>query len=890
MANKKIAGITVEINGDTTKLGKSLQDTENKMKGVKDELKQINSALKLDPKNTELLAQKQQVLADAIKVSKERLDKLKEAQTQIEQKFKSGEIDDGQYRAFKREVEKAKEELQYYQNEADKSKESSQKLGKKVGEVKQDFKETGEEMKKAGDSVSAFGDKIENVGEKAAIASGIIVGAAAASYKAWEEVDEGYDTIIKKTGATGDKLQGLQDVANNIFTSLPVDMAKVGTAVGEVNTRFGLVGDELEKLTTKFIKYSEITGTDVNTSIDSISASVRAFGLDTSKTGDVLDKIASISQRTGISTSTLESSLATNAAIFKEMGLSIGEGAELLGQFEINGVDTSTALASLKKAQQNATKSGQTLSEALKKNITDIKNAKTEAEALSIATELFGTKGALTMTQAIREGRTELEDLDSTLYDTKDTVNNTFEATLDAPDKLKVAINQVKVEAADLAAIAMDKLAPALKKVTDKVKELTQKFNELSDEQKTKILKGAAIVASISPVLIIIGKLTSAVGGLISTLSGITAFLATNPAVAAVIGIGLVIGALALLYQNCEEFRDFADETIAEFKEIFAELGNEIQDLITETKQWAEENQDIMETAKDIIKYVAIVIRTYLIKSIQDLAKGFVFAWTWISETWKVAVRFFQTLIDNIFTIFSVVEDVLTGDFSAAWEGIKKIFANTGQFFQQLIDSIKNIVGGIGKFWYDTFSIAAGYVVDVIRPLNSFFADVIEGMVNTLKSLPDKVGDVLNQILQKIRQFVDDAGNVLSKIDDKLGVFGDIASFTSGGLLGLGVKKVSKYLPFFAGGGTLDKNGEMAIVGDAGPELLRLYNGKAIVTPLNGNTTSSTPVSSSTTTSNRVVNNYNIYVKSFAKPEDARTTSQMLGKLQQQEDFGKGLA
>ena len=90
MANK-IKGLTVEIGGDTTKLGKALEDVDKKSSALSSELGDINRLLKFDPGNTDLLAQKQKVLADAIGNTGERLEKLKEAEKQVQKQFEKGE-------------------------------------------------------------------------------------------------------------------------------------------------------------------------------------------------------------------------------------------------------------------------------------------------------------------------------------------------------------------------------------------------------------------------------------------------------------------------------------------------------------------------------------------------------------------------------------------------------------------------------------------------------------------------------------------------------------------------------------------------------------------------------------------------------------------------------
>lgn len=863
MANKRIGGITVEIGGDTTKLDKALKDVDKRSKDLKNELKDVQNALKLDPKNVELLKQKQDILNESIKNSKEKLDKLKEAQKQVTEQYQRGEIDAGQFRAFQREIETTEAEIKKFKDESAKTAES----------LKSDFKEVGKSIEKAGDNVTAFGDGMTKAGEKATAASAVIAAAAVASYKAWEKTDEGYDTIIKKTGATGEAFEELKQVADNVFTSLPVDMDKVGTAVGEINTRFGSTGDELESLTEAFLKYSEINDSDVNGSIDNVSAAMKAFDLDSSKAGDVLNKITSISQRTGISVSQLESTLVQQSATFKEMGLSIGESAELLGQFEKNGVDTATAISSLRKAQQNAAAKGRTLSDSLNENITAIKNASNETEALQIATDLFGKKGAAAMAQAIRENRVALGELDGSLTDTAGLVDSTFEATLSAPDKLKVAMNNVKLSASELAETAMSMLAPALQRIVDKIKTLTERFNNLDDSTKKTIIKIVGVAAAIGPLLIVIGKLTSGIGGVIASTGKLIAMIATNPAALAVAGIAAVVAALAVLYVKNEEFREFANETAKEFAGFFKEMA-------AECKQWYEDNKPLIDDIIKVLKVLSEVLIQYVMKAARDTMNGFKLAWTVISNTWKVATSFFKMIWENIKAIFSVVGDVLTGDFSEAWEGIKSIFSNTGEFFSGVWDSIKNVFSGVGEWFDGKFTAARTYIKGAFKGLGSFFGATKDEMLEAFESFPDALAEIFRKALEKIKEIAGEIGDTISGVVDKIPGVSSVKK---------GVSSLASKIPFLAGGGTLSKNGDTAVVGEAGPELLQLLNGRAVVTPLSAGTQSNTQSAQNTSQRTTVHQTYNIYVKEFTSAQDARTTSQELARLQRQTDFGKGV-
>ena len=879
MANKKIAGITVEIAGDTTKLGKALTDVDKKSRDLKNELKEVDKALKLDPKNVELVRQKQQILAESIENSKKKLDKLREAQEQVTAQYKRGEIDDGQFRAFQREIETTKAELEQYEKEAEKAADSSSNLGKKTKNAGDESKTAGDKFEKAGEKVSKFGDEITKAGEKASIASGVIVGAAAASYKAWEQTDKGYDTIIKKTGATGEALEQLQTVADNVFTSMPVDMDKVGTAVGEINTRFGSTGDELENLTAKFLKYSDINDADVNNSVDNVSAAMKAFGLKADSAGDVLDKITSISQRTGISTSKLETLLVSQSATFKEMGLDIGEAAELLGQFEINGVDTSTAMASLKKAQQNAAKSGKTLSESLDDNVKAIKNAKTDTEALNIATELFGAKGAAAMSQAIREDRVALGELDGSLENTAGVVDRTFEATLDAPEELKVALNSVKLEASKLAAVVMSKLAPKLKQLTNYIKELTNRFNNLTDAQKATILKVAGIVAAVGPALIAIGKVISGIGGITSSIgtlmksvNSVSMFLATNPAVPVIAGIAAVVAAIVVLYNKSEDFRELVNYLVADIS-AFAEV------VVADLKDMWKDLKPILKNIWDIIQDLIDILEKPLSAALIVVEKAFKAAWTAIKIVWDAVIPYFKVIVEGIKNVFSVVKGILTGDFQGAWDGIKAVFGNTKQFFSGIWSGIKEVFSTVGTFFKNTFSAAWSGVKDVFSKGGKAFEGITEGIYNAFKKIVDSLIDGINEVVTV-------PFNAINKVLSKIKNIKIVGAKPFKWMPTIDVPEIP-HLPELAKGGTLTEG--QAIVAEAGPELIQLLNGKAKVTPLTG-TAKNTSVQSTAQTPRSIYQTFNVYVKEFVSAQDARTTSQELARLQRQGSFGKGLA
>jgi TP901 family phage tail tape measure protein len=533
VAASTIKGITIEIGGDTTKLDKALSGVNKQSRDLQKELKEVEKGLKLDPKNTELLAQKQTLLKEAVAATSEKLDVLKSAEAQVQKQFENGEVSEEQYRALQREIIKTEADLKNLKTAAEDSNSTLEKVGEIAGKI---------------------GEKSKALGKKLLPVTGAIAGIGTASIAAFNELDAGYDTIITKTGASGEALDGLQDSMDAVFASLPTEAETAGIAIGEVNTRFGSTGKELEDLSSKFIQFSEINGTDLNGAIDSVDAIMTKFGVDSSHTGEVLGLLTKAGQDTGISMDTLQNTLQTNGATLKEMGLDLTSSVNLLAQFEANGVDATTALAGLKKAQQNATADGKDLKDALGETIEKIKNASSETDALQAATELFGKKGAAEMTQAIREGRLSIDDLSGALSDYGNVVEDTFNATLDPPDQAKVALNNLKVAGADLGNTLMQTVTPVLERVVEKVKAFSQWFKNLNDTQKETIVKIGAVVAAIGPALIIFGKLSTGVSKAIGAFSkisgvfkaagtagkGLWAILSANP-------IGAVVAAVVAL-------------------------------------------------------------------------------------------------------------------------------------------------------------------------------------------------------------------------------------------------------------------------------------------------------------------------------------------------------
>lgn len=509
MAADRIKGITIEIGGDAAKLASALKDVNGHLKDNAAQLRDLDKLLKLDPGNTTLLQQKFKVLGDSIEQAKSKLQTLKEAEKQLAD---SGQVGTKEWDSLQREIADTEGELRKLTTEYD-----------KFGDTAKGNTKTAQE------SMKEFGNKVSDVGKKITVAgagmtAGItvpVVSAAKKSVDAWKEVDEAMDTIVTKTGATGEALSGMQDIAKGIATTLPVSFQEAADAVSEVNTRFGSTGQELETLSTKFAQFAKMNDVDVSTSIDSVQASLAAFGLSSQDVGLMLDVLNKAGQDTGISVTDLSNLLTANAPALKEMGYSASDSAMMLANLSKNGVDTTAAMTGLKKAYAESIKSGVPLNEMLGRLERMLGNSSTQAEASAEAMKLFGNRAGGQLVSALEEGRMSFESLGTSMIDFAGNVNTTFTETLDPLDQTTVAMNQMKEIGSELVTAAGPMLTQILGQVVEVIKGLCDAWKGLDEDQQQAIIKLVMLAAAAGPVVTAVGGMTTAIGALISAGSGI---------------------------------------------------------------------------------------------------------------------------------------------------------------------------------------------------------------------------------------------------------------------------------------------------------------------------------------------------------------------------------
>lgn len=754
-----------------------------------------------------------------------------------------------------------------------------------MNHYKDGLDETNAKLKSGSAQIEEYAKKLEDVGQKATEVgktmtthvTAPILATGAASLAAWTTIDDAYDNIIVKTGATGDAIDDLTNSFDTVFGSMPVDAEEASEAIGEVNTQFGLTGDSLEELSSYMLKYASINNTDVAQSTIYAKQAMEAYNLTIDDVPSVMDSITYASQATGVSVDELSQKVVEGAPQIKALGLSAEEGAMLIGKLEQSGVDSSAALSSMSKASVAFAKDGKTLDEGLAELQEKIKNSTDETEALNLAAEVFGTKGAVRMVDAIQRGTLDLTELGDTAEIAAGKVEQTFDDTLDPLDQSKVAMNNLTLAGAALGDTIQTALGPIFQKLSEILQGVTTWFKGLDGNVKTIIVVVGGLVAAIGPLLVVFGTMagsiskimmlyagftsssaaaTAATGGLGATaaattapvtglgvaVKGVTSPVAglstafsglAIPLIAIIAIIALVVAALVQLWNTNEDFRESVEAAIASIKEVFQALWDTVLAPIlaiiknTLLDVWENGIQPLWNKWVEFVGTITTLMLDFWVQ-IQPIVM-------WFIETFgPILVQIFDTVattvgtfvngtlaqfgiwLDTIGTVVSgVIETVtgiidfitgvFTGDWKKAWEGVKSIFSGIWNTLSGIVSGVWNTILGLFTNGGQIFS----GVVDGIAEVFKDIVNILVGGINNVIAWPfDRVNDILNGIKE-------------------FSILGQEPFFGLWGYNPLPVPQIPKLL---AKGGEL-LNG-MAIVGEAGPELLTQSGSRTTVAPL----------------------------------------------------------
>lgn len=709
-----IKGITIEINGNTTKFDKAIRDSNKEVNSLNKELRNIDSSLKFNPGNVELLSQKQELLKQKTQAAKEKLDALKAAQADVEKQFANGEIDQGQYNKFKQEVIKAESQVQNFNKQLQETQKELKGL--------QGFQGA---MNKIGDGFQKAGDKMAKIGgEMSKKVTAPIVAIGTAAGVAWKGIDDALDTIATKTGATGDAIKEFEKNLDNVFTSIPVDSAQqVGDAIGELNTQFGFTGETLEQASTQMIQFAKINGTDITNSTIAAKQAMSQFGASAEELPGFLDAVTAAAQQTGQSTDSIFEAVRKGAPQLKAMGLGLNDSAIVMAKFQQAGLDSSTAISMLTRAQTNFAKDGKTLKEGMAEFFKTVEQGGDSVDVINQATAIFGKNGS-DMVNAIKEGIVSLDDFTASGEDFAGTVEETFNATQDPVDQFRLAMQNLQKIGKDIFDSIQEVAAPMLEtlveKLVEKLRDLSDWWENLSPQTKETIVKVGLIVAAIGPLLMILGKVTKGVGLVIKALGALT-----SP-------VGLVVAAVAIAVVAIIKHWDKIKEAWEATKKFVVDVWNSLK----------EEAEKIWTAIKEFFE-----------------------------KTWEAIKKTVETVWNGIKDFFKNTWDGLKSTAENIWNGVKDFFSNT---WSAIKSTAENTWGSIKGFFEDTWgklkstaeTIWGGVKTAIIDPISEAATTVwdkgkemADNFIKSVKDLPEKIGNTFKNVYESVRNWMDKAIN-----------------------------------------------------------------------------------------------------------------------------------
>lgn len=748
MAND-IKGITVKIGADTTDLSKAMSSANRSISTTQKQLNEVQKALKLDPSNTELLAQKYRLLTEKADETRKKLQTLKDAQSQVEEQYRNGEIDQGKYDAFRRELITTENQLKELEKDVARSNVTINSFGEKM-------KETGGKLTAAGKAVMPVSAAVAGIGTAAAVSAVNFEDAMAkvSTIADTTEVplDELRSQILALSSQTG---ISANEIADNVYNAISAGQ-KTGDAVNFV---------------TNSTKLAKAGFADAGAALDVLTTILNAYGMEASEVTNVSDMLIQTQNLGKTTVAELSSSMGKVIPTANAYHVQLDQLCAGYAKMTANGVATAESTTYMNSMLNELGKRGTTVSDILKektgKSFAELmENGASLADVLSILKESADEQNLSfgDLWSSAEAGKAGLillgdsaEDFNGTLAQMRESTGATesaFEKLQTNSSKINKAVNAVKNTFIILGGVILDTFSPAIDAVTSGIQKLCEWVSSLPTGIQTVIVVIGTLIAAAGPLLVVLGTLMTSIGSLapmfstaVTAVSSFSAGLALPlaPIAAIVAAVTALILIVADLYKNNEDFRNNIQIIWNSIKEILSTVLTEIQTNFSFV--W------------DAVKVIVETALNLIVAATQLFADIFSGNWENISSD---ITNIVTVLKDGVVSLFVVLKDgilnlitnVLYPKLVSVWNTIKtavlqkvtEIKTNAVNKFNELVTSLVNM----GSSFYNAGCNA--------------FDSLWNGMKEIWRSLKDWVTDTINWLKEKLafwrsanREMSDDA-------------------------------------------------------------------------------------------------------------------------------------
>lgn len=751
----RVKGLTIVLGADTSELVSAIHSVNTAISKTQTNLRDINKALKLDPGNVSLLKDKQNELATAIDQAKQKLEAEKEAMERLEA---SGVDKTSQeFRDLKVQIDLDESALKQLETQM-------KNFGTVGGQV---IAEMGRKMQEVGDKIKAVGDKISSVGQSLTTTVTLpIVAAGTAAVTSFAEVDKTMTLANQTMGNSAEQASLLNKAMEEAASNSTFGMNDAAQA--SLNfARAGLKAEQAAAAMAPAMNLAAGESGDLNVVSAGLVATINGFGDTFEQAEHYADVFAAACNNSALDVDGLSESMSVAAPIFRTAGKDVEDAALYLGVMANAGIEANVAANSLKTGMARLAQPTKQAKEAMEQYgiaMSDIWNEDgsmkdsveiqknlhrafadlSEQEQMAAAGAIFGKNQMSSWLALINTAPEEVDALSESIKNSTGTTQEMADAMMSgfggSIEKLKSSLDVLMTS---LGSIIAEYLTP----VIEKIQGVIDMFMAMDEETKKQIVTIAGIVAAIGPVLLVGGKIISGIGTIISAMGTVATFIGgtlipaitaiSAPVLAVVAAVAALAAGFVYLYKTNDDFRNKVNELVSGIKENFGQMIETIKPALDE----------LFTTIKTIVGELVEAFKQFM-KAAEPV---FEFIATGIAGVINGVMQAATPIINAVNSIIKMVSSVVKGLFSLLTGDFKGFASNMKDALKSMLDAIKSLLEAKLAFFKGIFETFGS---DIGAKAMQWGIDLINNLVEGIKSMIDRVGDAISDVADVIASFI----------------------------------------------------------------------------------------------------------------------------------------